>query len=193
MALDDTDPRGALGNARDLAAHAEKWVYRRGTARADCGGAEGIRKPNLVEAYKLFRQAGDLGFSDALIRVGVLQEHGKGTARNSNAAVRSYIAAAKAGNFFGLAYLAKLLSRSSHLEKAADVWSCFFSALADNPEPRFVASTRGELLHSYTDTQLGLGNRPFADIRRKVSNHASHLGSRTCFGKWSGRNQPQTN
>jgi hypothetical protein len=27
-------------------------------------------EPNLVEAYKLFRQAGDLGFSDALIWVG---------------------------------------------------------------------------------------------------------------------------
>jgi hypothetical protein len=96
-------------------------------------------EPNLVEAYKLFRQAGDLGFSDALIRVGELQENGKGTARNPNAAVRSYIAAAQAGNFFGLAYLAKLLSRASHLEKAADIWSRFFAALAANPEPRFVA------------------------------------------------------
>ena len=40
-------------------------------------GCEDV-EPNLVEAYKLFRQAGDLGFSDALIRVGELQEHGKG-------------------------------------------------------------------------------------------------------------------
>jgi TPR repeat protein len=45
-------------------------------------------EPDLVEAYKLFRQAGELGFSDALIRVGELQEHGKGTPRDTNAAVK---------------------------------------------------------------------------------------------------------
>jgi TPR repeat protein len=117
-------------------------------------------EPNLVEAYKLFRQAGDLGFSDALIRVGELQEHGKGTARDAHAAVKSYIAAAKAGDFFALAYLAKLLSRGSHLEKAASVLNRFFAALAANPEPRFVASSRPELLHSYIDTQLKLGLEP---------------------------------
>ena len=66
-------------------------------------------EPNLVEAYKLFRRAADLGFSDALIRVGELQEHGKGTARDPNAAARSYIAAAKHGNFFAFAYLARML------------------------------------------------------------------------------------
>jgi TPR repeat protein len=117
-------------------------------------------EPNLVEAYKLFRQAGDLGFSDALIRVGELQEHGKGTARDLNAAVRSYLAAAKEGNFFAFAYLARMLSRSSHLGKAASVWNRFFAALAANPEPRFVASTRAELLHSYIDTQVKLGLEP---------------------------------
>jgi TPR repeat protein len=89
-------------------------------------------EPNLVEAYKLFRQAGDLGFSDALIRVGELQEHGKGTARDLNAAVRSYLAAAKEGNFFAFAYLARMLSRSSHLEKAAHIGSRFFVALEAN-------------------------------------------------------------
>jgi TPR repeat protein len=38
-------------------------------------------EPNHAEAFKLFRQAADLGFSDALIRVGEFQEYGKGTAR----------------------------------------------------------------------------------------------------------------
>jgi TPR repeat protein len=128
-------------------------------AEKSAWGYEDVER-NLVEAYKLFRQAGDLGFSDALIRVGELQEHGKGTVQDPGAAARSYIAAAKAGNFFGLAYLAKLLSRSSHLEKAADIWSRFFAALAANPEPRFVVSTPGELLHSYIDTQLRLGLEP---------------------------------
>jgi TPR repeat protein len=123
------------------------------------GGYEDT-EPDLAEAYKLFRQAGDLGFSDALIRVGELQEHGKGTARDPNAAVRSYIAATKHGNFFAFAYLARMLSRSSHLDKAASVWNRFFSSLAASPEPRFLASTRGELLHSYIDTQLRLGLEP---------------------------------
>jgi TPR repeat protein len=69
-------------------------------------------EPDLVEAYKLFRQAGELGFSDALIRVGELQEHGKGTPRDPNAPVRSYIAAAKDGNFFAFAYLASALTQT---------------------------------------------------------------------------------
>ena len=35
-------------------------------------------EPDLAEAYKLFRHAGELGLSDALIRVGELQEHARG-------------------------------------------------------------------------------------------------------------------
>jgi TPR repeat protein len=123
-------------------------------------------EPNLTEAYKLFRQAGDLGFSDALIRVGELQEHGKGTDRDPNAAARRYIAAAKQGNFFAFAYLARMLSRSSHLGKAASVWNRFFTSLEASPEPRFLACTRAELLHSYIDTQLRLGLEPEQDILR---------------------------
>jgi TPR repeat protein len=145
-----------MTKARQVSALGEGFYWM---AEKFAWGYEDV-EPNLVEAYKLFRQAGDLGFSDALIRVGELQENGKGTARNANAAMRSYIAAAKGGNFFALVYLAKLLSRSSHLEKAADIWSRFFAALAANPEARFVASTRGELLHSYIDTQLRLGLEP---------------------------------
>jgi hypothetical protein len=39
-------------------------------------------------------------------------------------------------------------------------WSRFFTSLAANPEPHFIASTRAELLHSYIDTQLRLGLEP---------------------------------
>jgi hypothetical protein len=70
------------------------------------------------------------------------------------------VAAAKAGNFFALAFLAKLLSRSAHLEKAEDAWRKFFAALAANPEPGFFAASRGELLHDYIATQLRLGLDP---------------------------------
>ena len=117
-------------------------------------------KPNHAEAFKLFRQAADLRFSDALIRVGQFQEYGKGTSRDPIAALKSYAQAAKAGNFFALAFLAKLLSRSSHLEKAEDAWNKFFVALAAKPEPGFLAATRGELLHDYIATQLRLGLDP---------------------------------
>ena len=117
-------------------------------------------EPNFAEAFKLFRQAADLGFSDAHIRIGQFQEHGKGTTRDPKAALKSYTMAANEGNFYALAFLAKLLSRSSHLDKAEAVWNCFFTALAANPRPGFSAASRGELLHEYVSTQLGLGLEP---------------------------------
>jgi TPR repeat protein len=48
-------------------------------------------EPNPAEALKLFRQSADLGFSDALIRIGQLHQQGKGTARDPNAALMSYL------------------------------------------------------------------------------------------------------
>jgi TPR repeat protein len=117
-------------------------------------------EPNLSEAFKLFKQAADLGFSDARIRVGELQENGKGTDADPDAALKNYARAAKEGNFFALAFLAKLLSRSSHLEKAEVAWSKFFAALVARPEPTFLSASRGELLHSYIATQLRLGIEP---------------------------------
>jgi TPR repeat protein len=117
-------------------------------------------EPNLGEAFKLFKQAADLGFSDARIRVGELQENGKGTHADPNAALKNYTKAAKDGNFFALAFLAKLLARSSHLEEAEVAWGKFFAALAASPEPTFLAASRGELLHSYIATQLRLGLAP---------------------------------
>jgi hypothetical protein len=45
-------------------------------------------EPDPVEALKLFRQSADLGFSDALIRIGQLQQQGKGNT-NSRCAGRS--------------------------------------------------------------------------------------------------------
>jgi TPR repeat protein len=68
-------------------------------------------EPDPVEALKLFRQSADLGFSEALIGIGQLQQQGTGTARDPSAAVKNYIAAAKAGNFVALAFLAKLVSQ----------------------------------------------------------------------------------
>ena len=74
--------------------------------------------------------------------------------------MRSYIAAAKGGNFFAFAYLARMLSPNSHLGKATGVWNRFFASVVANPEPHFLASARAELLHSYIDIQLRLGLEP---------------------------------
>jgi TPR repeat protein len=115
---------------------------------------------NYVEALKLFRQAADLGFTDAYIRIGELQEHGKGTELDPGAAVKSYQSAAAAGNFLGYAYLAKLLSRTKHLEHAEKTWDRFFAALSVRTDYRFVAAQRGELLYDYITSQLRLGLEP---------------------------------
>lgn len=125
-------------------------------------------EPDVAEAFELFRQSAGLGFTDALIRIGQLQQHGKGTARDADAALKSFHAVAKAGNFVALAFLAKLLSRSSHLEKADALWDRFFAKLDTIPEHGFRAAGRGELLHDYISTQLRLGLEPgHMDVLRR--------------------------
>lgn len=117
-------------------------------------------EPDPDEPLKLFRQSADLGFSDALIRIGQLQQQGKGTPRDPSAALKNYLAAAKTGNFVALAFLAKLLSHSSHLERADALWGRFFAKFEAMPEDAFRVAGRGELLHDYITTQLQLGFEP---------------------------------
>ncbi len=117
-------------------------------------------EPNPAEALRLFRQSADLGFSDALIRIGQFQQQGTGTPRDPSAALKSYLAAARAGNFVALAFLAKLLSHSSHLERADALWGRFFAKVEAMPERTFRVAGRGELLHDYITTQLQLGFEP---------------------------------
>jgi TPR repeat protein len=92
---------------------------------------------NPVEAFRVYERAADLGFSDALIRIGELQEHGKGTEQNAAEALVSYQRAAKAGNFLAYAYIAKLLARTQHAGKADLSWSRFFGVLELNPRHNF--------------------------------------------------------
>jgi TPR repeat protein len=117
-------------------------------------------EPDPAEALKLFRQSADLGFSDALIKIGQMQQQGKGTACDPSAALKNYLAAAKAGNFAALAFLARLLSYSSQLERANALWDRFFAKLKADPEHAFIVAGRGELLHDYITTQLQLGFEP---------------------------------
>jgi TPR repeat protein len=145
-------------------------------------------EPDPAEALKLFRQSADLGFSDALIRIGQLQQQGKGTARDPSGALRTYLAAAKAGNFVALAFLAELLSRSTHLEGASALWGKFFAKLKANPEHAFIVVERGELLHDYITSQLQLGFEPgHMDVLRRhrveIAGHHQRLLEHAPVGK----------
>ena len=129
-------------------------------------GYEGVEK-DYKEAFKLFRQAADLGFSDAHLRVGQLHEYGKGTERNASAALGCYRTAVEAGNFFGFAFLAKLATRGSKNATAQALWDRFIAGLEANPEPGFLAATPGELLHQYVASQrLGLDPQHVATLRQ---------------------------
>jgi TPR repeat protein len=122
-------------------------------------GYEGTTK-NPAEALRLYRQAAALGFSDAQIRIGELLEYGKGTKANPNDAIVSYLKAAKAGNFLAYAFIAKLISRTVHYEKAEPFWRKFVDGLAADPNPRFLAERPGGLIHAYLEAQLSLGQTP---------------------------------
>ena len=166
-------PLGSNEDSSDLASNLY-WMAEELT-----WGYENV-EPDPARAFTLFREAADLGFSDALIRIGQLQQQGKGTPRDANAAVESYQAAVKAGNYVALAFLAKLLSRSSHLEKADALWDRFFAKLDAIPEDGFRAAGRGELLHDYITTQLRLGLEPghrevLQRYRMEVAGHHQHL------------------
>src|ERR1700730_9737085 len=147
--------RGTLMNANGTALAEGLYWY----AEKLLWGYEGVEK-DYNEAFKLFQQAADLGFSDAHLRIGQLHEYGKGTERDSSAALLSYRTAVEAGNFFGFAFLANLVSRGSHNARAQALWDRFIAALEATPEPRFLAATPGELLHQYIATHLRLGFDP---------------------------------
>jgi TPR repeat protein len=116
--------------------------------------------PNPEEAFRFYRQAADLGFSDAMIRMGELLEHGKGVAQNAKDALVQYQKAANAGNFLGWGFIARFLSRTKHHPKAEAYWDLFFRSLEESGEPRFVAETVAGVIHMYLEAQLQRGFSP---------------------------------
>jgi Sel1 repeat len=126
---------------------------------------------NPQEALRFYKQAAALEWSDAHIRIGQLHEYGKGTSQDAAAALASYQKAAAAGNFFAHAFIAKLLSRTPHAEKADLFWQRFFLALEDEPEPPFLADTPGGHIHAYLTAQLRRGRAPeHLDVIRQHRN-----------------------
>jgi TPR repeat protein len=117
-------------------------------------------EPDAAEALKFFRQAAELGFSDAYIRIGELYQHGKGVERDPKAAMANFSQAAKAGNWLGVAYLAILVGRSRQADRAEALWDRFFVALDGASSWPFAATSAGEILHRYIEEQLRLGAEP---------------------------------
>lgn len=116
------------------------------------------RRP--AEAFKLYRQAAELGFSHAFIRIGQMQERGTGTRRSIGAAIVSYKEALNIGNSVALGFIAILMSRSHHIESADAIWNRFLISFDRIPECHFVTATRGQLLYRYIESQLRLGFEP---------------------------------
>src|SRR3954463_14747718 len=71
-----------------------------------------------VEALKLYKQAAELGVSDAHIRIGELYEHGRGVAQNAAEGVASLQAARGDWKLFAGRFIANLFSRTAYAEKA---------------------------------------------------------------------------
>lgn len=117
-------------------------------------------EPDAAQALKFFRQAAELGFSDAHIRIGELYQHGKGVERNPKAALANFSKAAKAGNWLGVAYLAILVGHSRQADRADAVSDRFFAALDAASSWPFTAASVGEILHRYIEEQLRLGADP---------------------------------
>jgi TPR repeat protein len=117
-------------------------------------------EPDAAEALRFFRQAAELGFSDAYIRIGELYQHGKGVERDVRAALVNFERAAKAGNFLGIAYLAILVGRSRRADRADALWDRFFAAFDVASSWPFAAASVGEILHRYIEEQLRLGAEP---------------------------------
>src|SRR5436309_5674551 len=112
---------------------------------------------NPEEAFRFYRQAAELGLSDAMIRMGELLEYGKGVAQDPNHALIQYRRAAKAGNFFGWSFVARLVSRTEHYAQAEPYWALFFRALEANRDPTFLAETPAGMIHMYLEAQLRRG------------------------------------
>lgn len=63
---------------------------------------EGTTQGSLEEAYSLFGQAADDGFSNAMVSLAVMQATGRGTPVDYDGAFANYMRAARAGNDHGI-------------------------------------------------------------------------------------------
>lgn len=130
-------------------------------------GYEDIEK-DPAEALRLYRQAADLGWSDALVRIGEFYEQGHVVEKDPTQALRFYKAAYSAGNPYGYTSVAQLLARTTFYDKAEQHWAAAFSAIAKGYHTPFHADDPGSVIHAYIGAQLrhGLPVRFLGFIKR---------------------------
>ncbi len=123
---------------------------------------------NLGEALRLYRQAADLGISDAHIRIGEFFEQGHVVDEDPAVALKCYKRAYDAGNPYGHAAVAKLLARTDHYSRAERHWAAAFMLLDRAVERNLWLKSRGlsftRTLAAQLKHQLTVDHLPF--IRR---------------------------
>ena len=105
-------------------------------------GYEDVER-NPGEALRLYRQAADLGISDAHIRIGEFFEQGHVVAEDPAVALKCYKRAYEAGNPYGHAAVAKLLARTDHYSRAERHWAAAFTLLDKGIEKDSLLTSRG--------------------------------------------------
>jgi TPR repeat protein len=109
---------------------------------------------NPGEALRLYRQAANLGISDAHVRIGEFFEEGYVVDEEPAVALKCYKRAYEAGNPYGHTAVAKLLARSDHYSRAERHWAAAFSLLDKGVEKEFVADEPGAVVYAYIGAQL---------------------------------------
>jgi TPR repeat protein len=122
-------------------------------------GYEGVEQ-NLEEALGLYRQAAELGYPRAFLRIGEMHERGLGTPMDPSQALACYVKAREAGHIIGLAAMARLIGRSQHREKSEALWAKFFATLANYAEHDLGVDEPAASIHSYLFWKIARGQEP---------------------------------
>ena len=132
---------GGVGSAlaEGLFWYAEKLHY----------GYEGVEK-NFEEALSLYRQAAELGYPRAFLKIGEMHERGLGTPVDLSQALACYLKARETGDLTGLAAIARLVGRSQHRQKSEALWAKFFATLPNTTPLRWDRAAERSADHEAT-------------------------------------------
>ena len=159
---------GGVGSAlaEGLFWYAEKLHY----------GYEGVEK-NFEEALSLYRQAAELGYPRAFLRIGEMHERGLGTPVDLSQALACYLKARETGDLTGLAAIARLVGRSQHRQKSEALWAKFFATLPNTTPLRWDRAAERSADHEATRS-AGLEPNPITSGRtpRRRSSWRTRMG-----------------
>ena len=122
-------------------------------------GYEGLQR-SPAEALKLYRQAADLGFARAYLRIGEILERGVGVEPNPSEAFAFYKKAADAGEITGYASMTRLVGRSTQAAKAETLWKKYFVELAKAGDVDLGRDEPASSIHSYLFSKLARFDMP---------------------------------